>query len=86
MAAALQQYPQPVVEIGGHTDSSGSAAFNVALSQQRADAVAAYLGEQIDPGRLAAIGFGESQPIADNATVEGQEANRRVEFIAQESF
>ena len=86
VAAALQQYPQPVVEIGGHTDSSGSAAFNVALSQQRADAVAAYLGEQIDPGRLAAIGFGESQPIADNATVEGQEANRRVEFIAQESF
>jgi len=63
----------------GHTDSSGSDAYNQALSERRARAVAAYLeGKGIAVGRLAATGAGESEPIADNATAEGRAQNRRV--------
>ena len=86
VVAAMNRYPLPVVEVGGHTDDRGSDELNNALSQARADAVAAYVAENVDPGRLQANGFGESQPIADNATPEGQQQNRRVEFIAKESF
>ncbi len=83
---AMNRYPLPVVEVGGHTDDRGGEDLNQGLSQSRADAVAAYVAENVDPGRLEAIGFGESQPIADNGTPEGQAQNRRVEFIAKESF
>ena len=86
VVAAMNRYPLPVVEVGGHTDDRGTDELNNALSQSRADAVAAYVSANVDPGRLEAIGFGESQPIADNATPEGQQENRRVEFIAKESF
>lgn len=86
VVAAMNRYPLPVVEVGGHTDDRGSDELNNALSQSRADAVAAYVGANVDPGRLEAVGFGESQPIADNGTPEGQQENRRVEFIAKESF
>ena len=86
VVAAMNRYPLPVVEVGGHTDDRGGDDLNAALSQSRADAVAAYVSQNVDPGRLEAIGFGESQPIADNGTPEGQAQNRRVEFIAKESF
>ena len=86
VVAAMNRYPLPVVEIGGHTDDRGTDELNNALSQSRADAVAAYVGSTVDPERLEAVGFGESQPIADNTTPEGQQENRRVEFIAKESF
>lgn len=86
VVAAMNRYPLPVVEVGGHTDDRGTDELNAALSQSRADAVAAYVAQNVDPGRLEAIGFGESQPIADNGTPEGQAQNRRVEFIAKESF
>ncbi len=86
VVAAMNLYPLPVVEIGGHTDDRGSNELNNGLSQSRADAVAEYVSGQVDPGRLSAVGFGESQPIADNNTPEGQAQNRRVEFIAKESF
>ena len=67
--------------IKGHCDSTGGFEFNVKLSHERAHAVRDYLvGKGIDPGRLESRGFGSSQPIADNATPEGQEENRRVEF------
>ncbi len=69
------------VQIGGHTDNQGSESFNQRLSQQRADSVKTYLmGKGVDPVRLVARGFGESQPIDTNRTPTGRENNRRVEF------
>lgn len=69
------------VEIGGHTDSLGGAAKNLALSQHRADAVRKYLiGKGIAAARLTAKGYGSTQPIADNKTKEGRAENRRVEL------
>lgn len=80
VANFLAQYKGTVVEIQGHTDSSGSAAYNKNLSQRRADAVARVLVEQIgvSDGRVTAKGYGEEQPIASEATREGRMANRRV--------
>jgi outer membrane protein OmpA-like peptidoglycan-associated protein len=63
----------------GHTDSSGTEAFNQKLSERRAESVSTYLqGKGIAVGRLAASGAGESEPIADNKTAEGRALNRRV--------
>jgi OOP family OmpA-OmpF porin len=63
----------------GHTDSTGSEAYNQRLSERRAQSVASYLeGKGIAVGRLTATGAGESQPIADNGTREGRAQNRRV--------
>lgn len=71
-----------LVEIGGHTDSTGSPDFNRKLSQQRAESVMKYITSKgIKSARLQAKGFGPDVPVADNATPEGQEANRRVEFL-----
>lgn len=65
-------------EVVGHADSVGDKEFNQTLSEARADAVVAYLrGKGIDPARLAARGYGETKPIADNATAEGRAQNRR---------
>jgi OOP family OmpA-OmpF porin len=67
--------------IEGHTDSVGDAASNKQLSQERADAVKAYLaGKGIADGRMGAVGFGSEKPIASNETDEGRATNRRVEF------
>ncbi|MEM6465862.1 MAG: OmpA family protein, partial [Pseudomonadota bacterium] len=69
------------LEIGGHTDSRGSDSANQALSEERAQAVRTFMIERgINAGRLNAVGFGESQPVADNETAEGQAANRRISF------
>ncbi len=87
VVAAMNRYPRPVVETGGHTDSEGAADYNRDLSQRRADAVVAYISSAgIETERLRSVGFGESQPRADNTTPEGRLQNRRVEFIAKESF
>ena len=81
VADALKSSPNIKVRIEGHTDSDGSAAYNLRLSQRRANAVRDYLVEKgIDPDRLKAVGFGESQPIASNKTRKGKAMNRRVEF------
>lgn len=69
------------VEIGGHTDSTGSAAGNLALSQARAAAVRQYLIDAgIPAARLTAVGYGPDQPVATNDTDEGRALNRRIEF------
>jgi outer membrane protein OmpA-like peptidoglycan-associated protein len=69
------------VEVGGHTDSTGSRATNTRLSQARAESVMAYLvSKGVAAGQLAAKGFGPDEPVADNATREGRAQNRRVEL------
>jgi len=69
------------LRIEGHTDSVGKDKANKKLSQDRADSVKAFLvGVGIDANRLEAVGYGEEKPVADNATDEGKEKNRRVEF------
>jgi outer membrane protein OmpA-like peptidoglycan-associated protein len=81
VALVAQKFDQTVVEVTGHTDSTGSAAYNQTLSEQRAATVATYLNNRgIDRQRLLAFGRGLTQPIADNATAEGRALNRRVEI------
>lgn len=82
VAKMLKDNPQiEQLQVEGHTDSTGTAARNRTLSQQRAESVRTYLVKQgIEKKRLSAKGFGPERPIAGNDTPEGQEANRRVEF------
>ena len=80
----LARDPSMTIDIEGHTDSDGDAAYNLELSQQRADAVAAYFAAAgIDPSRITAVGRGEESPAAPNDTPEGRALNRRVEFSLQ---
>lgn len=77
--------PATVLVVEGHTDSSGDAAANLELSQQRAEAVVAYLVDGgIAPERLSAVGYGESRPIASNSSEEGRAQNRRIVFVIRE--
>jgi outer membrane protein len=72
--------------VEGHTDSVGSEAYNLALSDRRAKAVFDYLSSRgVDPARLSSVGKGESAPIADNSTAEGRQQNRRVMLIRTDS-
>ncbi|HEY3699954.1 MAG TPA: OmpA family protein [Spongiibacteraceae bacterium] len=81
VGASLQEYPDSTVQILGHTDSTGPAAFNQQLSVNRANAVVVYLSAQgIAQQRIQALGMGASQPIADNKTADGRAQNRRVEI------
>lgn len=81
VADVLDRYNQTYVDVYGHTDSTGSDAYNQALSERRADAVASYLVSRgVESARLEALGYGETQPIASNDTVEGRSQNRRVEI------
>ncbi len=81
VAEVIMSYSGQVVEVAGHTDSSGDALANLELSRRRAIAVQEYLVDrQVPESRVSPIGYGETDPIADNLTPEGQAANRRIEF------
>ena len=81
LAEVLKKYPETTAVVEGHTDNRGSDNFNLLLSQRRADSVRQYLIDKfgIDEARIKATGYGETRPIADNATDQGRLANRRVE-------
>lgn len=82
LAAILITCPPMQMDIAGHTDSQGSEGGNQALSQARAEAVLLALqGRRVDVSGMTATGYGEAQPIADNGTESGREANRRIEFV-----
>jgi OOP family OmpA-OmpF porin len=79
VAEDLRKYPRLRVELQGHTDSSGADAYNLDLSQRRAESVRNYLMAQgVSGTQLVATGYGETEPIADNTTSEGRADNRRV--------
>ena len=81
MAVALNKVGGKKVKIIGHTDSSGDAAKNLALSKERAMAVKNYLiNKNITAERLSVEGLGSNKPVADNATTDGRKKNRRIEF------
>lgn len=85
VASALKDNPKIKVEVQGHTDSQGNDAFNMKLSQKRAESVRAYVaGRGISKDRMTAKGYGEDVPIADNRTDVGRGQNRRVEFVITE--
>lgn len=84
MVRILQSCPNATVEIGGHTDTQGSDEANLTLSQARAEAVSAYIADAgISGNRLLAVGYGETDPVADNETEDGRAQNRRIEFTVQ---
>lgn len=81
VALVLEEFDKSLVEVAGHTDSTGSTQYNQELSQQRADSVASYLrSRKVKGDRLIVIGAGESYPIASNDTPAGRQLNRRVEI------
>lgn len=81
VASILKQYPDYSVSISGHTDSQGNADYNQKLSERRAKACLDYLVTKgVSASRMNSAGYGETQPIADNATNAGRQMNRRVEF------
>ncbi|MEJ2384967.1 MAG: OmpA family protein [Xanthomonadales bacterium] len=83
-AAVMLEYPKTAILIQGHTDSTGSEAYNLKLSERRAQAVFNHLAlREVAPDRMAAIGYGEGYPVADNATAAGRELNRRVSILVR---
>ncbi|MDZ7895178.1 MAG: OmpA family protein [Sphingobium sp.] len=81
VAKVLAEYPKTYIDVYGHTDSDGSDAYNQTLSERRATSVADYLTSRgVQSARIATRGYGETQPIASNATAEGKAQNRRVEI------
>ena len=81
VSGVLNQYPQTTVQIAGHNDSTGSEAYNQQLSVRRAEAVKnALAGFNVNTARMTTVGYGESQPIADNSTETGRQMNRRVQI------
>ena len=85
VADALNDNPGTVVEIAGHADNTGKASYNELLSHRRAEAVAARLTGPlgVDPAKVSAKGYGESEPVASNDTAAGRAENRRVEARIQ---
>jgi outer membrane protein OmpA-like peptidoglycan-associated protein len=81
LASVFSKYPENIVVIEGHTDSDGSDAYNQNLSERRAQAIELYLRRKnLNIASLSSVGYGESRPIASNATAAGKAQNRRVEI------
>jgi outer membrane protein OmpA-like peptidoglycan-associated protein len=81
VAGTLKEYDKTVIEVAGHTDSTGDAGYNQKLSERRAGSVASYLSAQGVPrNRMVTVGAGENYPVASNDTEEGRAQNRRVEI------
>ncbi len=77
----VAEFDQTVIEVAGHTDSTGTNEYNQRLSERRAASVSAYLiSRQVLPDRIIQVGMGEDWPVADNETNEGRQLNRRVEL------
>lgn len=77
----LAEFEKTVVEVAGHTDSTGSDAYNQGLSERRANSVSTYLrGQGVISQRVITLGMGEGRPVADNSSDSGRQANRRVEI------
>ena len=85
VSETLVAYPEINVELEGHTDNIGTAAYNLGLSERRAIAVKEYLvGRGIAANRMVPVGYGLTQPIADNGSEDGREENRRVELTVRD--
>ncbi|MFM7708782.1 MAG: OmpA family protein [Gammaproteobacteria bacterium] len=81
VAATLSEFNQTVIEVAGHTDSTGSRTYNMALSERRAGSVVGYLSSRgVASGRMIAVGAGPDHPVDTNETAEGRAQNRRVEI------
>lgn len=86
-AQFMKDVPSVKGELQGHTDSVGKDAYNLSLSQRRAESVKAYIvAKGVAAARIDAKGYGETKPVADNATVEGKAANRRVVFVRSDAL
>lgn len=80
VAQSMITYPSSLIDVMGHTDSTGSDAYNLDLSRRRAESVANYLVSRgVSRARIESLGYGEQHPVADNSTPEGRARNRRVE-------
>lgn len=81
LSATLREYPDTEILVAGHTDNTGTEAYNLKLSERRADAVSDFLADNgVKRSRLVVKGYGESSPSFDNGTVSGRDKNRRVEM------
>ncbi len=81
VSKVLDEFDKTVVEVAGHTDSTGTDSYNQALSERRAGSVASYLSSRgIMEQRMITVGMGEGRPVADNSTTQGRAQNRRVEI------
>jgi len=81
VAIVLRKFDKTLVDVDGHTDSTGNPGYNQGLSERRAASVANYLASQgVDQRRMSAIGYGQDRPIASNANEAGRAQNRRVEI------
>ena len=81
VSLVLKEYEKTIVEVAGHTDNTGTTEYNQALSERRAHTVAQYLQSKgVIEQRLMTVGAGEGHPVASNDTLEGRQANRRVEL------
>ena len=79
----VKKYPGTKIEVDGHTDNTGTAAYNQKLSERRAAAVKDYLIKEagVDSSKITAVGYGQTKPVADNKTAAGRALNRRVEIL-----
>ncbi|MCF6225039.1 MAG: OmpA family protein [Xanthomonadales bacterium] len=81
-AGVMADYPETAIVVQGYTDSTGSEEYNQKLSERRAQSVFNFMiGQDIYPERMYSVGYGESHPLGDNATLAGRDRNRRVEIL-----